>query len=233
MRHYLLLAWLVLLAAVIPATAQVSVGIGIATPNVSIGINVPAYPRLVRVPGHPVYYAPGVQANFFFYDGLYWVYDADNWYASSWYNGPWQMVEPTYVPVFILRVPVRYYRHPPRYFGGWRRDRPPRWDDHWGHDWSEKRRGWQQWNRPDVPRAAPLPRYQQRYRGDQYPRETDRQRDLRERNYRYQPRDEMVRRHYQERPRRDAGPGDRRPNGGPPGHDRGDRGGRGEGRGNQ
>ena len=42
------------------ATAQVSV---------SIGINVPSYPELVRVPGYPVYYAPGLNSNFFFYDG--------------------------------------------------------------------------------------------------------------------------------------------------------------------
>ena len=40
----------------------------------SIGINVPVYPRLVRVPGYPVYYDPRAQSNYFFYDGLYWVY---------------------------------------------------------------------------------------------------------------------------------------------------------------
>src|SRR5512138_2039921 len=73
-------------AAALPAQAQVSVGVGINVPGVSIGINVPAYPRLVRVPDYPVYYAPGLQANFFFYDGLYWVYQSDNWYSSSWYN---------------------------------------------------------------------------------------------------------------------------------------------------
>ena len=86
MRVGLVALWM-LLFSLTPATAQVSVGIGF--PSVSIGINLPAYPQLVRVPGYPVYYAPSLNSNFFFYDGMYWVYQGDNWYASSWYNGPW------------------------------------------------------------------------------------------------------------------------------------------------
>jgi len=49
-----------------PATAQVSIGIGISGPGVSIGVHFPVYPRLVRVPGYPVYYAPALEANYFF-----------------------------------------------------------------------------------------------------------------------------------------------------------------------
>ena len=75
-----------------PAVAQVSVGISM--PGVSIGINMPMYPQLVRVPNYPVYYAPRVNTNLFFYDGMYWVYQQDEWYASSWYNGPWALREP-------------------------------------------------------------------------------------------------------------------------------------------
>jgi hypothetical protein len=74
------------------ATAQVSIGIGL--PSASIGINVPLYPDLVPVPGYPVYYDPRLHSNLFFYDGLYWVYAEDNWYASSWYNGPWDLISP-------------------------------------------------------------------------------------------------------------------------------------------
>jgi len=44
-------------------------------PEVSIGINLPLFPRLVPVPGYPVYHAPEVDANYFFYDGMYWVYN--------------------------------------------------------------------------------------------------------------------------------------------------------------
>lgn len=67
---------------------------------------------LIEVPGYPVYYAPDLDANLFFYDGVYWVYSQDGWYASSWYDGPWDLIEPEYVPYFVLRVPVRYYRRP-------------------------------------------------------------------------------------------------------------------------
>src|SRR5262249_2149688 len=81
-------------------------------PSIDIGIHFPALPSLTLVPGTPVYYAPSVDTNFFFYDGMYWVFKDDTWYASSWYNGPWAVVEPDIVPDFILRVPVRYYRHP-------------------------------------------------------------------------------------------------------------------------
>ena len=61
-----------LLCMATSATAQVSIGIGL--PNVSIGINLPLFPDLVAVPGYPVYYAPQMEANYFFYDGMYWVY---------------------------------------------------------------------------------------------------------------------------------------------------------------
>jgi hypothetical protein len=93
------------IGSVSSAPAQVSVGIGL--PGVSIGINLPVYPELVPVPGYPVYYAPRVSSNYFFYDGMYWVYQSDNWYASSWYNGPWGHVAPEVVPLYVLRVPVR------------------------------------------------------------------------------------------------------------------------------
>jgi hypothetical protein len=180
------------------ASAEVQVSIGIGLPNVSIGINLPAYPQLVRVPGYPVYYAPRLQANYFFYDGMYWVYQNDDWYSSSWYNGPWWLVRPEAVPVFVLRIPVRYYRQPPVYFRGWRRDAPPRWGDHWGHDWEQHRSGWDKWNRHATPAPAPLPTYQRRYSKDRYPGQVEQQQKLQQQHYRYQPRDPVVRQHYQE-----------------------------------
>ena len=88
--RYGLIVLLMLLCSVTTASAQVSVGIGL--PGVNIGINLPLLPELVPVPGYPVYYAPQVNANYFFYDGMYWVFQNDNWYASSWYNGPWGLV---------------------------------------------------------------------------------------------------------------------------------------------
>jgi len=194
MRYGLIVLWM-LLGSVTTAAAQVSIGIGL--PSVSIGINVPLFPELVRVPGYPVYYAPRLNSNFFFYDGMYWVYQGDNWYASSWYNGPWGLVAPQVVPLFVLRIPVRYYRQPPVYFRGWRADAPPRWGEHWGNEWEQRRSGWDRWNRSSAPVPAPLPAYQRQYSGDRYPRQVEQQQELQKRNYRYQPRDAVVRQHYQ------------------------------------
>jgi hypothetical protein len=174
-----------LMCSITSAAAQVSVGVGL--PGVSIGINLPVYPQLVPVPGYPVYYAPQLNSNYFFYDGMYWVFDQDNWYESAWYNGPWQLVGPDAVPLFLLRVPVRYYRRPPQYFRGWASNGPPRWDRHWGNRWAESHRGWDRWNRNAVPARAPLPSYQRQYSGNRYPR-AEQQQTLRSQNYRYQPR---------------------------------------------
>lgn len=193
MRYLFVVLW-VLSSPLTSAVAQVSIGIGL--PNVSIGINVPVYPQLVLVPGYPVYYAPGVDSNYFFYDGMYWVYQDDNWYASSWYNGPWALVSPEAVPVYILRVPVRYYRRPPAYFGGWGRDAPPRWGEHWGHDWEQRHSGWDRWNRRAAPPPAPLPVYQRQYSGNRYP-PAEQQRILHSQRYQYQPRDATVQQAYQ------------------------------------
>ena len=179
-----------------PATSQVSFSIGVNVPGVSIGINVPAYPQLVPVPGYPVYYAPRVESNYFFYDGMYWVYQQDNWYASYWYDGPWGIVAPQAVPVYILRIPVRYYRRPPPYFHGWRPEAPPRWGERWGHEWERDRNGWDRWDRRSSPRPAPLPTYQRQYTGPRYP-SAEKQPELHSRNYRYQPREPVVREHYQ------------------------------------
>ena len=202
MRYALIGLWM-LLASAGSANAQLSIGIGF--PGVNIGINLPLYPELVPVPGYPVYYAPRLGSNFFFYDGMYWVYQRDNWYASDWYNGPWWLMDRYEVPLFVLRIPVRYYRDPPAYFSGWRRDAPPRWGDQWGDDWAQRRSGWDNWNRRAAPAAAPLPVYQRQYSGDRYPRE-EQQNELRNRNYRYQPRDAVVQQHYKAQSVQQAAP---------------------------
>ena len=186
MPRYLITALSILFFPLTSAHAQVSVNIDL--PGVSIGINQPVFPELVRVPGYPVYYAPRVQSNYFFYDGMYWVYQGDNWYASSWYNGPWSLVDPDSVPLYVLRIPVRYYRSPPPYFRGWRADAPPRWSQHWGNAWAQQRSGWDNWNHRAAPAPAPLPVYQRQYSGNRYPR-IEQQQALQGQNYHYRPRD--------------------------------------------
>jgi hypothetical protein len=195
MRNFIVVLWM--LCSVTTAAGQVSIGIGL--PDVNIGINVPVYPELVPVPGYPVYYAPQMNSNYFFYDGMYWVYQRDNWYASSWYNGPWGLVNPEVVPLFILRVPVRYYRQRPAYFQGWASDAPPRWGEHWGNSWEQQRNGWNTWDHGSVPAPAPLPVFQRQYSGSRYPR-VEQQQALQNQNYHYQPHDAVVQQHYQAPP---------------------------------
>jgi hypothetical protein len=153
MKRYLIA---LIIALGLASTACTSGGGAVVRePSVRVGINVSTYPRLSRIPGYPVYYAPGAGWNYFFYDDLYWVYDRDNWYSSSGYNGPWGLIDPFYVPSYVLRVPVRYYTRPPGYFRGWRADAPPRWDEHWGRDWSARRGDWNRWDPRSAPPAVP------------------------------------------------------------------------------
>lgn len=194
--RYAIIALSLLFGAATPAAAGAGVGISIS--GVSIGIHVPAYPELVPVPGYPVYYAPQLRANYFFYDGYYWLYHDDRWYVSDWYNGPWDIVEPDDVPLFVLRVPVRYYAAPPVYFHAWYVDAPPLWHVHWGHRWTRHHHGWERWDHRVAYAPAPLPHYQRHYAGRHYPRGEHR-RLIRREHYHYRPHDIAVRRHDQQR----------------------------------
>lgn len=190
------IALLVAMSLMTPALAQVSIHID--RPGVHIGINVSNYPTLQRVPGYPVYYAPAVRTNYFFYDGLYWVYEGGEWQASSWFNGPWHRVDRFEVPVSLLHVPVRYYRAPPAEFRAWRVDAPPHWHEQWGASWSERRAGWESWEQRSAPAPAPLPVYQRAYSGQRYPA-PEQQAVIQVQSYRYQPREAVAQRVFEER----------------------------------
>jgi hypothetical protein len=124
----LLTAVLLVVLLVVPAPAQV---------RVDIGINLPAPPSLIVVPGTPVYYAPRAPANVFLYGHQYYAFTNGGWYVGPNWNGPWVVVEPAFVPVPVLRVPVRYYPVPPPQWRGWVRTAPPRWEAHYGRSWRE------------------------------------------------------------------------------------------------
>ena len=194
MRYAIILSSL-LLGAALPASAQITITFGV--PSQSIGMNMPVYPEYQRVPNYPVYYAPQANYNVFFYDGMYWAYHRDNWYASSWYNGPWGKVSPRYVPYYVLRVPVRYYRRPPKYFKGWSYDQPPRWGQYYGPQWEQERSGWNTWNRYSAPPPAPLPVYQRQYSGARYPT-YEQQPVIRTQYYSYKPSEPVVRQTYEQ-----------------------------------
>lgn len=117
--------------------------------SVTIGFDVPvAAPTLQRIPNYPVYYAPAVRTNYFFHDGLYWVFDGGDWYSSVTYSGPWEEVDRYEVPVALLQVPVRYYRSKPVSFRSYRVDAAPHWHEHWGHRWAERRTDWMHRHEP-------------------------------------------------------------------------------------
>lgn len=184
------------------AIVGVCVLLGICAPSgaaVSVGVNPRGYPDLVPVPRYPVYNAPQLDANLFFYNGLYWVYAQDGWYSSSSYNGPWDLVAPELVPVSVLRVPVRYYRQPPPYFRARSAGASSVWGEHWGRHWEQRWSGWDHWKRASAPARAALAQYQRGYSADPYPRD-DQQPTLGKQNYKYQPRDFSVHQQHNKSP---------------------------------
>jgi hypothetical protein len=182
-------ALLLFAASIFPAAAQ---------QYYDIDVDLPAYPEMQPVPDSPVYYAPGVDSNYFFYDGLYWDYYNDAWYSSAWYNGPWVVVDPIYVPTYLLWVPIRFYHRPPGYFRGWNRDRPPRWGEHWGRDWQARHNAVYAGRTAARPTPAPLPHYQRDFPRASYPR-PQQQPALVGQHYNYRPREAVVQQHYQSR----------------------------------
>jgi hypothetical protein len=122
-----------LLAVVLVTHAQAQV-------QIDIGIHLPAPPQLVVIPEvRAVQYVPAAPANLFFYGGQYWAFVNGGWHVSARYNGPWVVIAPIFVPRPVLLVPVSYYRVPPGHWKQWQKHAPPRWDDEWGREWSEKR----------------------------------------------------------------------------------------------
>jgi hypothetical protein len=181
------LACLIFAAWLLPAAAQA---------YSDIDVDLPSFPEMQPVPNSPVYWAPAVDSNYFFYDGLFWDFHHDLWHWSTWYNGPWVVADPIYVPTYVLWVPARYYRRPPHYFHGGKPDRPPRWGEHWGADWQARHNQVFQGPRTQVARA-PLPTYQAQYQRGNYPRAPQQQVAIHSQHYTYQPHEAVVRQHYQ------------------------------------
>ncbi|MGH7355219.1 MAG: hypothetical protein ACRELS_11695 [Candidatus Rokuibacteriota bacterium] len=127
----LVLGMLVVAATAAPVCAQVRVGI-------DIGIHLPGPPVLEVIAGAPVYYAPRAPANVFFYSSRYWVFVESGWHVGPTWTGPWVVVEPVHVPVPILRVPIRYYRHPPGHWKASHHEGPPQWAPAYGREWREE-----------------------------------------------------------------------------------------------
>ena len=131
----------IVIVALVAVALVGSVGAGRATAGLNIDFNLIAQPQLVVVPGTPVAYAPTVPANYFFYNGQYYLFTDGGWFVAGGYNGPWLALSPAYVPRALLTVPVNYYRAAPRQWQHWHRAQPPRWAPVWGHQWRDHGRG--------------------------------------------------------------------------------------------
>jgi hypothetical protein len=128
MRGGLALVVLSVLFAAPVSGVDVHIGVNVGVPPPPPPpIVIEAPPPLVIVPGSPVYYAPSLPYNFFYYDGAYYAFHDSHWFLASSAHGPWTYVRR--VPRPVLAVPVRYYRVPP---GQLKKHGPPPWAGH-GH----------------------------------------------------------------------------------------------------
>jgi hypothetical protein len=90
-----------------PAFAEMNVNIGIGIPIGPAPVVVyQAAPEVVVIPGSPVYYAPGLNVDVFFYGGYWWAPNGGLWFRANTYNGPWTGIRKP--PVYITNMPRDY-----------------------------------------------------------------------------------------------------------------------------
>jgi len=120
----------------VPAMAQVSINVGIPLPPPII-FNAP--PEVIALPDtNDVYVAPGIDVDFFFYNGWWWRLWDGRWYRSHYYDRGWG-----------------YFNHVPGFYAsidpGWR----GYYQNHsWqGHQWNYERvpyqrlqQNWKSWH---------------------------------------------------------------------------------------
>src|SRR5512138_1669479 len=107
-KHFapLLLLGLLLCLPAPPAAAGVDVNVNIGIPFP--GFRVEAPPAMVLVPDAPVYFAPGLSVDLFFYDGFWYTRDDGRWFRGPDYRGPWKSIGPRHVPRYIYRIRPDY-----------------------------------------------------------------------------------------------------------------------------
>src|SRR5256885_5816989 len=88
--------------------ADVHIGINIGVPPPPPPVVVEAPPPLVVVPQTPVYYAPALPYNYFYYGGLYYTPHDDRWVYAASFNRPWAFVTLERLPRPVLALPGRF-----------------------------------------------------------------------------------------------------------------------------
>ncbi|HET7875725.1 MAG TPA: hypothetical protein VFN71_09380 [Methylomirabilota bacterium] len=108
----LALGFLAALLSAAPARAELNVNINVGPPPPP-PVVLAAPPRVVVVPGSPVYYAPEASFNVFVFEGRYYSFHNGAWFVASSYQAPWTMIAVERVPPPLIAVPVKYYKIPP------------------------------------------------------------------------------------------------------------------------
>ena len=89
-----------------------------------------APPEFMAVQGSPVYYAPNLPDDYFYYGGQFYLFQGGTWYYAPSRRSSWVVVAVRDMPEPILLVPVEYYKKPP---GHWKKKGPPPWAPAWGY----------------------------------------------------------------------------------------------------
>ena len=101
--------------------AEINVNINIGPPPIVVA----EPPAVVMMPRMGIYFVPGISFDVFFYNGYWWSPRGDRWYRASQYNGPWGIVQRSYVPGPLFRVPKNYrsvYKNErPINYGQWKK----------------------------------------------------------------------------------------------------------------
>jgi len=98
------------LLAPAPAHADVNIGINVAPPPAFV---VASPPRLVAVPGSPVFYGPSANYNLFIYGSRSYSFHGGTWFVAASPGSSWSLIATNRVPQPVLAVPATYYKIPP------------------------------------------------------------------------------------------------------------------------
>ncbi len=91
-----------------PGTSHAGIGVSVTIPLPVLRLDAP--PALTIIAGTPVYFAPDVQADLFFYHGNWYRPYGGEWYVSAEFRGPWGHVAIGNVPPPLVDLPP-YYRN--------------------------------------------------------------------------------------------------------------------------
>ena len=141
---------------------NIGIGIGAPTPPAVV---ISAPPAVYPIPDSYAYYAPDVGFQLFFHSGYWYRPYNGYWYRAAYYNGPWNYMPPSRVPVVFSHLPHDYYKmhpgqrpipygHLKEHWREWERGHH-RWEDrgddrhrHEGNsheskrDWKDKNQSW-------------------------------------------------------------------------------------------